>query len=162
MDAFVRWLEATAMSEAIVGSRWLWPAAETVHFIGLALLLGAIGILDLRLLGMARSLPVKPLHRFVPWGVAGFVLNLITGSIFFIGAPSQYAHNVSFQLKIVLILLAGVNVLVFYLFLYREVADLGPGEDAPRAAKLVAGFSVTLWIGVTFFGRMLPFLGQAF
>jgi hypothetical protein len=126
------------------------------------MLLGVIGILDLRMLGMAKSLPLKPLHRLVPWGVAGFSLNAITGVMFFVGAPGQYVTNVSFQLKILLMFLAGVNVLLFYLFVFKDVENLGPKEDAPEAAKVIAGASVGLWLGVTCFGRMLPFIGTAF
>jgi uncharacterized membrane-anchored protein len=102
------------------------------------------------------------LHRLVRWGVFGFILNLITGALFFVAAPFQYIHNIAFQLKLIFMLLAGVNVLIFYVTVYRQAEALQPGEDAPAAAKWIAVTSLFLWFGVMFWGRMLPFIGQAF
>jgi len=143
-----------------------WPIAEILHFMGLCLLIGTVGLLDLRLLGMGKALPVAPLERLIPWGVSGFVICLVTGTMFVTGnafAPGEYLQNIAFLWKIVFILLAGINVLVFYLTgLARAVDALGPGEDAPPAAKVIAAMSLFLWIGVIYFGRMLPVLGDAF
>lgn len=120
-------------------------------------------MLDLRMLGVAKRLPVRPLHQLLFWGILGFALNIITGLVFFVGAPGQYVHNVSFWLKLLLIFLAGINALLFYVTgIFRAVQGVGPGEDAPFPAKIVAAASLLLWIGVTYFGRMLPFIGEAF
>jgi hypothetical protein len=138
---------------------WMWPLCETLHFFGMALLIGGVGILDLRMLGVAKGLPVAPLQRLIPWAVFGFVINLITGAIFVSAAPGNYNTSITFRLKVLFILLAGVNVLWFYASgLARRVDALGPGEDAPRAAKIIAAISLVLWVGVMFWGRMLPFL----
>jgi hypothetical protein len=117
---------------------WVWPASETLHFIGLALLVGIVGTIDLRMLGMAKNMPFRPLHRLLPWAIAGFGINLITGILFFAGDPFQYIHNLAFQLKLLFILLAGLNVLVFYLTTFKPIQDLEPGEDAALRAKVVA------------------------
>jgi len=160
---FATWIKATKLSAFVVHSPWVWPAAETVHFIGLAMLIGVIALMDLRLLGLAKRLPFAPLHRLLPWAIAGFVLCLMTGTVFFAGEPFQYIHNSVFWFKILFIALAGTNVLVFYVTgIFHEVEKLGPGDDAPRAAKLIAVVSLFLWIGVMYLGRMLPFLGEAF
>ena len=99
----------------------------------------------------------------VVWGIAGFAINLITGILFFAGNPSQYVDNPIFYYKLLFILLAGLNVAVFYVTkLARRVDALGPGDDAPFAAKIVAGVSLFLWFGVLYFGRMLPYLGNSF
>jgi hypothetical protein len=99
----------------------------------------------------------------MPWGILGFVLNLITGAIFFAGNPYQYIRNWVFGYKLLFILLAGLNVIVYYASgLDEEVATLGAGADVPRGAKIVAAASLFLWIGVIFWGRMMPFLGNAF
>jgi hypothetical protein len=74
---------------------WVWPASETLHFIGLALLVGIVGTIDLRMLGMAKNMPFRPLHRLLPWAIAGFGINLITGILFFAGDPFQYIHNLA-------------------------------------------------------------------
>jgi len=145
------------------GVPWLWPACETLHFIGLALLMGCIGVYDLRMMGFLKGLEIGPLRKLMPWGILGFVLNLITGAIFFAGNPYQYIRNWVFGYKLLFILLAGVNVIVYYASgLDEEVATLGAGADVPRGAKIVAAASLFLWIGVIFWGRMMPFLGNAF
>jgi hypothetical protein len=162
LDNFSHWLEATALSRVIVQTQWTWPICETLHFIGLALLIGTVGLADLRMLGMARAVHFEGLHRLIRWGIAGFVICVITGTVFFIGAPFQYVHNVIFQLKLLFILLAGINALVFEFKVLPTMGNLGPGEAAPPAAKVIAASSLFLWVGVMFLGRMLPFLGEAF
>jgi hypothetical protein len=163
LDTLSSWIKSTRLSADIIHSPWIWPAAETVHFIGLALLIGSVALLDLRMLGLAKRLPIRPLHDLLFWGIVGFALNVITGLVFFIGAPSQYVHNISFWLKMLLMFVAGINALLFYATgIFRAVEHVGPGEDAPFGAKVIAAASLLLWVGVTYFGRMLPFIGEAF
>lgn len=162
MDSFANWLEATRLASFVNNTNWVWAIFETLHFMGMALLIGCVGILDLRMLGVGRRLPVRPLHRLIPYGIAGFLINLITGVMFFVAIPTQYIYNVAFITKMALILIAGTNVLVFYTTVYRAAEDLGPGDDAPLKAKIAAAVSITAWIGVIYFGRMLPFIGDAF
>jgi len=161
--AFSTWLKATKLSWFVITYSWVWPASETLHFIGLAMLIGVIGIMDLRLLGFAKRLPFAPLHRLLPFAIAGFAICLTTGSLFFAGDPFQYIHNWVFWFKMSFIILAGINVLLFYVTgVFHNVESLGPGEDAPLFAKVIAGISLVLWVGVMYLGRMLPFLGDAF
>jgi hypothetical protein len=158
------WLASTSLSWAMAGGiPWLWPLCETLHFIGLALLMAVVGLLDLRMLGFAKEIPLGPLQRLTPWGILGFAINLVTGVLFFVGAPSQYVTNIAFLFKMAFIALAGVNVILFYVTgLYRHIDSLPAGADAPTAAKLIAATSLVLWMGVLFWGRMLPFIGNAF
>lgn len=157
------WLAATSASRAVTSHSWIWPTCETLHFIGLALLIGNVGVLDLRLLGAVKRLPVAPLNRLVRWGVLGFIINLVTGIVFFVGAPSQYVTNIAFALKLIFMALAAVNLAVFHLSgVARAVDTLGPGDNAPMSAKIIAAASLFLWVGVMFWGRMLPFIGDAF
>jgi hypothetical protein len=163
LASFARWLEGTDLSHAVTRSPWIWPGSEALHFVGLALLFGVIAALDLRMLGMAKRLALAPLHRLVPWAMFGFGLCLVTGVTFFVGEPLQYVENGVFWLKLLFIGLAGLNVLAFYgTGVYRAVENLGPGEDAPGSAKAIAAVSLVLWLGVMFWGRMLPFIGIAF
>jgi hypothetical protein len=164
IQAFSTWLHTTRLSWAVAGGvPWIWPLCETLHFMGLALLVGIVGVFDLRILGMAKGLPVGPMQRLMPWAILGFLINLVTGFMFFAGDPFQYIHNIAFAFKLLFIALAGVNVIVFYVSgLYRHVDGIGPGHDAPFAAKIVAAASLFLWIGVMYWGRMLPFIGNAF
>ena len=163
MQPLVDWLTSTQLSAFVNAHAWVWPACETLHFIGLALLIGNVGVLDLRLLGVQKGMPVIPLNAFVRWGVAGFVINLLTGILFFVGNPAQYVTNIAFGYKLAFMALAGVNVLIFYATgLSRTVALLGPGDDAPVFAKVIAGTSLFLWLAVMYMGRMLPYIGNSF
>ncbi len=164
VHTFSVWLHSTNVSWAVAGGiPWIWPLCETLHFMGLALLVGIVGVLDLRMLGMAKELPIRPLQRLVPWAVAGFVVNMITGFLFFAGDPFQYIHNIAFGFKMLFIVLAGVNVALFYVTgLNRKVDGVEAGQDVVLGAKVVAAVSLFLWIGVMFWGRMLPFIGNAF
>jgi hypothetical protein len=162
LDTLANWLLTTRLSTFVTGYPWVWPALETLHFIGLCLLAGAVGLIDLRLLGMAKRIPLAPLLRLSRWGVVGFTINLLTGILFFVGVPGQYVHNIAFQLKMLFIVLAGLNVLVFNLAVFRHTATLGAGEDAARSAQVVAAVSLFLWVGVMYLGRMLPYIGNSF
>ncbi|HLH30917.1 MAG TPA: hypothetical protein VKY31_06910 [Terriglobia bacterium] len=142
----------------IDSSMWVWPILEDLHFIGLILIIGAFGALNVRILGMMKSLPVAPLHRFIPWGIAGFFINIVTGMLFFMGMPGFYTPNVVFQIKMFTIMLAGLNLLLFQCTsAFRSLEHLGPGEDAPLYAKIVAASSLVLWIAAIVLGRYIPF-----
>ena len=117
-------------------------------------------VVDLRLLGMAKGLSFKSVYQLLPLGMLGFLLNLTTGMLFFLGAPGQYVNNVEFHRKVVLIVLAGINVL--YFMLVDETWAVGPDDDAPLRTKVAAGSAIVLWIGILYYGHMLPFLGNAF
>ncbi len=142
------------------GARWVWATCQTLHFMGLSLLLGVVFVVDLRMMGIMKNVSFKTLHRLLPWGMLGFGLNLFTGMCYFVAAPEQYTKNVTFYWKMVLIMLAGANAVYFTVF--NEPWALEAGDDAPLRVKLIAASTVALWIGVMFCGLMLPFIGNAF
>jgi len=102
-------------------TQWGWPIAECFHFIGLCLLFGTVGFFDLRMLGVARAVPLRSLHRLIPFGIAGFAICAITGTLFVMTTPDQYLHNPAFLTKLLLMLVAGLNMLLFYLVAARSV-----------------------------------------
>jgi hypothetical protein len=141
---------------------WAWPVCEMIHFIGMAMLIGSIGLLDFRILGLGKGLPIAKLEALVPIGVAGFVANLVTGTIFVLanpsGGPVAYVTNLAFQIKMALILIAGINAIAFYVTgISKRMAVLGPADDAPVDAKAIAAASLVLWIGVIVFGRLIMY-----
>jgi len=141
----------------LMHTAWGWPVAESVHFIGLTLLVGTIALFDLRLLGVGRRVPIAAMHRLVPLGVLGFVMNASTGSLFLMTEPDQYVYNPSFHLKAVFLAVAGVNAMLFYATgCWRRVEE-GRSSDAPRAAKVIAVVSLSAWLGVIVAGRLLTF-----
>lgn len=161
-DSIARWVAGTTLSWAVHTYPWIWPTCETLHFIGMALLVGIVGLFDLRMMGLVRGLPIEPVRRLLPWGVLGFVINLVTGVVFFIGSPFQYVHNLAFQLKLLFIVVAGINLLIFHRTgLSDKVDAVSAEEEVPLPAKAVAALSLFLWIGVIYWGRMLPWIGSA-
>jgi hypothetical protein len=161
MDAAVRsfevWLQGTSLSMFMNHSPIGWPISACLHFIGLSLLLGTVGLFDLRLLGVAPGLSPSAMHKLIPWGVLGFAINVITGTMFFVGKPDRYVNNAAFAFKLAFLVMLGINVLIFYAISYRKVATLGPGDSAPLGAKIAAATSLVLWIGVICAGRMVAF-----
>lgn len=152
---------ARVIGDAMVNLKWGWPASETVHFIGLSLLFGVVLLVDLRMLGFMKAIPFSTLHRLLPWGVLGFGVNVVTGILFFIGAPPDfYMPNPTFVWKLVLILVAGANILYFTVF--EQAWTVGAGDTPPLAAKIAAASGILLWTGVIFCGQMLPFFGHSF
>ena len=154
---------ASAITQVAVYSTWAWPAAETIHFLGLSLSLGVLLAINLRLLGLMKQTPFADLHRLLPWGMLGFGANLITGMFFFVGQPAQYVTSTPFYWKVVFLVIAGANFL--YLTVFGKAwhgEAVGARFEANIADKAMAVLSLTAWIGVLLAGRMLPFLGKAF
>ncbi len=155
-------IRGTTLHDVVSQSAWMWAALESLHFIGLALLVGTVGMFDLRLLGFAGNVPVVALHRLIPIGIAGFALNATTGVLFLSGFPEQYFFNAAFRVKMALILMAGFNVLFFYGRVFRRLEALEPGDQLPLAARVTGGVSLCAWIGVMCAGRLLTFFRPPF
>jgi hypothetical protein len=140
---------------------WAWPIAESVHFLGLCLLIGCIGTFDLRLLGVARRVPIAAMHRLIPFGILGFVINISSGLLFLLTEPDQYIYNPSFHLKLLFMTIGGLNAGTFYLTCYRQAFGPTAALDAPRRAKVIAAISLGAWVAVIVCGRMLTFYRPA-
>jgi len=151
---------ARSLGLYVTGHTWVWPSSETLHFVGLSILFTVVLLVDLRILGVAKSLSFTALYQLLPLGMLGFGLNLVTGMVFFVAAPEQYTKNPVFYWKILFVVMGALNVL--YFMLIEEPWTVGSGDDAPLTAKVMAASAIFLWIGVLFFGHMLPFLGNAF
>ena len=153
-------LSAGAIKDFVLQHPWVWPTCETLHFIGMSLMFGVLMIVNLRLVGFLRGMSFASVHRLLPFGLMGFGINFITGMCFFIAASEQYTQNVSFHWKVILLELAGINFLV--LTVYDEAWALPASADAPLTGKLLGASALVLSVGVMYFGRMLPFIGNAF
>jgi uncharacterized membrane protein len=156
----LQWLRSASIRSFVIDNTWVWPASETLHFIGLFLLVGVFLLVNLRLLGLMKGIPFAALHRLLPWGILGFALNTTTGMLFFIAAPQQYVHNATFYWKIGFVLLAGA--VIFYETVFDEAWDVRAGDAAPLVARVIAASAIACWVGVIYCGQMLPFLGNAF
>jgi len=163
MQAIVTWLETTSLHEFVLDEApWLWPLSESLHFMGLTLLAGTIGALDLRMLGVAKAIPPAMFHRLVPLGFVGLATLLVTGVLFLAGTPDQYAFNLAFHGKLVLFVVAILNAAFFYMKVYPSLAGLPAGADAARSAKVCAAVSLAALAGIMLCGRMLTFFRPPF
>jgi hypothetical protein len=153
-------VQSASIATWISSTAWAWPALESLHFIGLCLLFGAVLVVNLRMLGLMKNISFSALHLILPWGILGFAINLVSGVLFFITVPAQYTQNVALHWKMVLMMIGGINVLYFTLF--EEAWVMGPGDDAPMTGKIVAASTIFIWFGVILMGRMMPFMGGSF
>ena len=150
-------LSALPLAQALREGAWLYPAVETLHIIGFAVLVGAVAMFDLRVLGFGRELPVQALARhLLPWSVGSLLLVVPTGLLMFSTQPLEMLGNPVFLLKLCLIAAAGVNALLFHLGSYRRAAEWRDG--IPAWARLQAALSLLLWIAVITCGRMLAYV----
>jgi uncharacterized membrane protein len=154
------WITALSVQRFVLDHTWVWPSCETLHFIGLWLLFGVIVLVNLRLMGMMNAAPFSAFHRLLPWAALGLGINLVTGMFWVIATPEQYMTNISFGWKMALLLLAGADLL--YLTTFDGPWNVKEGQEAPALGKAMAVSAIALWIGVMYFGRMLPFIGNAF
>jgi hypothetical protein len=154
------WITAAYLQSLVTDHTWLWPSFEALHFIGLWLLFGVVLLVNLRMLGMMKAASFSSLHRMLPWAVLGLGINVVTGMMWVIATPEQYMTNVSFFWKIGFLLLAGMNLL--YVTAFDEPWQVGAGEEASWGNKAIAFSAIASWVCVMYFGRMLPFLGNAF
>ncbi len=153
-------LEATPFGAAIRESLWLFPAIETVHLLGMAVLVVMIAAFDLRLLGLAlRAASVQDLAgRLFPWAWAGFLIQVITGFLLFSSEATKMAVNPAFRLKMLLIVLAGLHALAFRVVASRRMPSWNVTTPTPILAKLSGIVSLALWIGIVAAGRWIGFI----
>ncbi len=153
-------IEASGPARAIAQSPWAFPTIETVHVIAIALVVGSIAAVDLRLLNVAwKQRPAAHVAgELLPWTWACFLIAAVAGALMFISAASKYAADLPFQLKMLLLVLAGGNMLAFHHFTSRDVESWS--SDTPPAAKLAAALSLAFWIAIVVCGRMVSFTTQ--
>jgi hypothetical protein len=150
---------ARSIAQYVNDEPWAWIASETLHFIGLSLLVGIVLLIDLRALGVLPSVPFAALERLLPWAAVGFAINIVTGMLFFVARPEFYTGNSAFYWKLIFVLLASANTLYFF---FDEGWAASPGRDVRLFTKVVAASALALWVGVMYWGSMLPFIGNSF
>ena len=153
------WLAGTEWSIALHESLWMYPLVESTHVLTLCLFAGTAMMFDLRLAGLAlRQVPASQvMARLLPWTQAGFVLMVVTGGLLFYAIPVRSYQNIFFRLKVLLLILAGLNVWLFHRGIYRRVHEWGDAPVPPRAARLAGYCSLLLWAGVIISGRLIAY-----
>ena len=153
------WLARTPWSIALHESQYVWPFTESLHVLTLAWFVGCAVILDLRLLGVAfNAVPVSEVtDRVLPFTRAGFAVMVTTGVMLFYATPVSYYQSIFFRIKVVLLVVAGINVFVFHSRTQRTVADWDLADRPPRAARVAAIVSLVAWTGVVVTGRLIAY-----
>jgi hypothetical protein len=155
----INWLQATPLSVTIRESDWVFPTIESVHVIAFVLVVGSIAVVDLRLIGVtSRDRPAHDLiTELLPITWIAFAFAVIAGALLFVGKPITYTKNVFFLCKMVLILLAGLNMGLFHLFVQKHLIDRRPDQPPLLAARASGLASLVLWIAVVACGRWIGF-----
>ena len=156
---FCQWLGSTEGSIALHESIWAYPIVESLHVLTLCVFLGLTVMLDLRLLGvsMVRAPASEVAGRLLPWTIAGFAVMVTTGALLFYAIPVKTYLNVFFRIKVAFLVLAGVNVAVFQLTIWRSMDQWDADPVPPLRARLAAGVSLVLWAGIVVAGRMIAY-----
>lgn len=159
LDPYLEQLSSAPFAVAISHGATLFPWLECLHVLAISLVVGTILIVDLRLLGYAahRRSADRLIVELLPYTWAAFAVAVISGVLMFASNAASYAHNVQFQWKLALILLAGINMAVFHLTAHRRIVDWDERHPPPPAARLAGATSLFLWTGVIFLGRWVGF-----
>ena len=159
VTTFLEWLQASSLAVFIHKKAWAFTTVEVVHVFAVSMVIGTIMIVDLRLLGLASTKrPFAELSRQVlPFTWAAFVLAVIAGSLLFISRPTEYFVNTVFWIKMALIVLAGINMMIFEFITVRDVQKWNLDPTPPPRARLAGGISIACWVLVVVFGRLIAF-----
>jgi hypothetical protein len=157
---FCQWLETTPLSVEIREGIWWFPVLSCAHLLGMAVAAGAISFVDLRLLGRGlRFTPVSELTRqLLPWVWGGFAVMLVSGALLICAEAVMLYDNLGFRIKLVLLAVAGMNVLIFHTTIYRSVRQWEMAPVAPFRARLAGAVSLSCWLGLIAAGRVIPYL----
>jgi len=159
IEALTEEMMASNLTQWIQATYWLWPILEIFHFFGLTLLMGGLIIVDLRMIGFLSYIGLEEVKKLLPLVIFGFLVNLITGVLFLFGDPSRYSINIGFQIKMILVLLAGCNAAIYHLKVEPLFSNLNLTDRLPLVIKITGFTSLTLWTGVLLLGRLIPYVG---
>jgi hypothetical protein len=159
LESFFQWVYNLPIADHIRSNELAFPSLESVHVLAITLVLGSIAVADLRLLGLASvKRPVSQLlDEILPVTWVAFGFALVTGLLLFSSNAVEYAHNKPFQFKMILLVLAGLNMLVFQLVTFRTVGTWDQATRTPPGARFAGAASLVCWIGVVAFGRWIGF-----
>lgn len=159
IDSTLQAIEGTPLATMIRESGSAFPTLESLHVIGIVLVLGTIAVVDLRLIGVGshRSSALRLIKELLPFTWIAFCVCVITGALMFISNAITYAGNNYFWWKMGVLALAGLNMAVFHLGAYRRIDQWDTALPPPSAARLAGLGSMTLWTAVVFLGRWIGF-----
>jgi hypothetical protein len=155
--AFLEWLQSTWIGTTVAESLWGYPTFETMHAVGMAMLIGSLGLIDLRVLGYKPELPLVNTRSLLPLAWIGFSLNAFSGTLLFMSNAVEFFDNIMFRFKIVLIILGGINAALLSRGVFRE-APAGTAVVPTTSAKWLAATSLVFWFGAVICGRFIAYV----
>lgn len=155
--AFLEWLQFSPVGSFVAETLWAYPLFETLHTLGMALLMGALGLINLRILGYKPELPISGTLKLLPLAWLGFTVNLISGLALFTSDAVYFWSSITFKVKLGLILLAGINVFILSQTVFRNARAGGPDANA-SAYRIFAAGSLVFWVGAIAAGRLIAYL----
>jgi len=159
LPRFLEWLGNTPWSVALLESLYMWPLIESTHVLTIMLFVGTAVMMDLRLLGVSfGGIPVSEFTgRMLRWTRGGFAVMVVTGLLIFYSAPLRYYYNVFFRLKLILLVVVGLNIWLFHGRIHRRVAEWDLDGVPPRAARIAGAISLLSWLMIVMAGRMIAY-----
>ena len=159
MRSLLEWLGATPGSIALLESFWVWPLLESTHVMALGLFAGTAWMMDLRLVGVSfTAVPISEFrHRMLPWTRAGFAVMAVTGLLLLYSNPVRYYQNIFFRVKVILLIVAAINVWWFHARTYRRVTEWDRDGRPPRPVRMAGAVSLLVWALVVLSGRLIAY-----
>jgi hypothetical protein len=156
---FFEWLESTPWSIALLESLWVWPLLESTHTLTIALFAGTAIMMDLRLLGISfKGVPASEFTgRLLPWTRIGFAILAVTGILLFYASPVRYFQNIFFRAKMLVLIIAGINIWLFHSRIHRRVDEWDRDPVPPKAARTAAVVSLVAWAIIIVTGRLVAY-----
>ena len=159
IDGILTWLAETPWSVGLLESQYVWPFLESTHVLTLALFMGTAIVNDLRLLGAGfTAVPVAQVTgRLLRITRLAFAVMVVTGVLIFYSNPVHYYHNVFFRIKVILLVVAGINIWYFHGRIHRRVTDWEQQSPPPRSARIAGAVSLIAWAGIIVSGRLIAY-----
>jgi hypothetical protein len=159
LRSFCEWLAGTDWSIALHESFYMYPWIESSHVLLIALFVGTLMIVDLRLLGVVfRDTAVSEVtSKLLPWTIAGFILSVITGILLFYAIPVRTYQSIFFRIKVIVLIIAGINAMWFHFRLERTRVEWDTDEVPPRRVRMVAIVSLSSWATIIVTGRLIAY-----
>ena len=157
--SFCAWLEQSSVGVLVRESLWGFQIVVALHLLGLILSVGTLVWFDLRLLGVSMPrVPVSEVYRqLAPWSAIGFVTMFVTGSLLVTAFATRAYGNTAFRIKMVALVLAGINALLYHVITERRIAEWDGRDTPPGAARLAGIISIVIWAVVVLAGRMISY-----
>jgi hypothetical protein len=155
---FLEWLQSTWVGQLVAESLWGYPLFETIHSIGMAMMIGSLGLINLRVLGFKPDLPLLGTRELLPLAWLGFTLNAISGSLLFTSDAVYFWDKYTFRIKLVLIILGGINAALLGRRVFQDASAAGaPAQPTALSTKWIAATSLLFWFGAVIAGRLIAY-----